>query len=90
MHYITTKRGSSSRYVTARADGASTRLGWSFALDKEDNHLNAAVALCEKLGWSGTMVAADIDGGFIFTFTKWRNKEGKSSSAKELKVGGSE
>jgi hypothetical protein len=40
----------------------------------DENHINehytAALALCQKMGWTGDLVAGGIKGGYVFVFNK--------------------
>lgn len=67
MQAITTKflgptncRGSR---VKASAQAGSLTLSWDDALDIDDNHAAAAIALANKLGWGGQWVGGGLPGG---------------------------
>jgi hypothetical protein len=52
--------------VKATADAGSVTLHWDHALNVEDNHRRAAMALVEKLGWqeqAGTRHGPWVGGG---------------------------
>lgn len=49
-----------SRYSATDGDGNRVIVGALDNLNSEDNHKRAALALCEKMGWDGTLV-----GGYL-------------------------
>jgi hypothetical protein len=61
-HGPTNTRGSR---ITAKADAGRITVSWNHALDAEANHVAAAAALQEKLGWGeeyGRMVQGWLPG----------------------------
>jgi hypothetical protein len=67
MRAITTKymgqtntRGSR---IKATSDGASATVHLDHSLNMDENHAMAAVALKDKLGWSGPMVGGSLGSG---------------------------
>ena len=73
MQYIKTKylgptnfRGSRVKAVTSYG-GTSVTMSWDHALDAFDNHKAAAMALIEKLEWSGSRYCAgSADDHYVF------------------------
>jgi hypothetical protein len=65
FHGPTNVRGSR---VSARAEAGKITLSWDHALNSDQNHITAAEALVEKLGWSGHWVGGSIPGtsGYVF------------------------
>jgi hypothetical protein len=49
-----------SRVVADDGDGNRITLTWRSELDSEDNHAEAAIALCKRMGWSGRLQGGDI------------------------------
>lgn len=53
--------------VKAKADAGSITIGWDHALNIDQNHAAAAVALADKLGWNHRWVGGSIHGsGYVF------------------------
>jgi hypothetical protein len=49
--------------VKAEADAGSVTVSWDHALNSEDNHRKAALALCGKLGWTVPSPDSLVGGG---------------------------
>lgn len=49
-----------SRVVADDGDGNRITLGWQHAPNSDDNHAHAARALCQSMGWSGTLTAGTV------------------------------
>ncbi|MHB1952106.1 MAG: hypothetical protein ACYCOU_00035 [Sulfobacillus sp.] len=74
MQAITTKyigptnaRGSRIR---AFCESGSITIAWNHVLDREANYRAAAIALCERLGWTGDLIAGSTKTGYIFVFAE--------------------
>ena len=70
MQAITTKylgptnfRGSR---VKASAEAGSVTISWDHALDTRQNHAAAALALLDRLGWTGEWVQGGTSDGYVF------------------------
>jgi hypothetical protein len=49
--------------------GESLSIPYSYLIcDEQQQHANAAIALCKKLGWEGELICGTTKEGFIFTF----------------------
>lgn len=46
-------------------------LPWDHAVGVDANHARAAVALANKLHWTGTMIQGGMDNGSAFVFIDW-------------------
>lgn len=72
MQIIETKYISASTHrgarISAKASGCKQRvtLGYDHALDGDDNHKRAALALMEKLDWVGKYVGGHTERGMVF------------------------
>jgi len=42
--------------------------GYNFAINMEPNHAAAAIALCKKLGWAGTLQGGHTKHGMVWAF----------------------
>lgn len=69
-HGATNLRG--SRYSATATGGARVMLPTMFELDSEGNHLRAARALADKLGWKGEMIGGGTrdQRGYAFAFDR--------------------
>ena len=56
--------------IKASAWAGSVTIGYDYALDAEDNHANAAMALAKKLGWGGDYVQGGNAKGNGYLFVK--------------------
>lgn len=67
FHGPTNTKG--SRYSARNADGKSVILSTDFALNSDENHARAAIALCEKMGWDGQLIGGQTKAGrYTFVF----------------------
>lgn len=67
-HGPTDRRG--SRVSATNPDGKRVFLTWNNALNSEKNHLEAAKALCTKMGWHGPMAGGGLKGAcMVWVFT---------------------
>lgn len=41
-------------------------LDWDHALDSYENHARAAIALCDKMGWTAKLVGGSTVNGYVF------------------------
>lgn len=53
------------RVKATTSSGISLIVGWDYALEPKENHLLAVIALKNKLGWRGEMVAGDTNNGVV-------------------------
>jgi hypothetical protein len=49
--------------IKASCEAGTITVSWDYALDAQDNHKAAALALIQKLGWSGLAGGSDWYGG---------------------------
>lgn len=61
-----------SRFSADDGDGNRVYVSYDYGLDSESNHHKAALALCQKMGWTGEMVAGSTKDGMTFV---WVNGE---------------
>lgn len=55
---------------TARASGGSVRVARDYGLSDSDDRARAALLLCAKLGWTGTMHEGGLpNGDHVFVFS---------------------
>lgn len=54
--------------IKATAFGGSVTVSYDDALSQEKNHQAAAIALAEKLGWSGAIHGGGTLTGYVFVF----------------------
>lgn len=57
--------------VKAFTDQDTRIVDWDHALSMEKNHDRAAVALCQKMGWKGTLVRGGIKHGYAYVFATY-------------------
>lgn len=57
-----------SRVVADDGDGNRLTLPWQSAWSEWENHEFAARALCDRLGWSGTLAGGWTKRGMVFVF----------------------
>ena len=58
-----------SRIIASDKDGNRVTIPYPYELNREDVHRKAAQALCDKLGWSGSLVGGSLKEGYVFVFT---------------------
>lgn len=73
MKAITTKYLGPTNHCGARikasdGDGNSATLRFRSEWTDGQNHKQAAIALCNELGWTGTLHAGHINNGMVFVF----------------------
>lgn len=72
FHGPTNTKG--SRYSASDLDGNRVTLSTDFALNSDGNHDRAALALCQKMGWTKhDLMRGGIDGGNVYTFVADQN-----------------
>ncbi|MGD0135271.1 MAG: hypothetical protein ABSE57_24760 [Bryobacteraceae bacterium] len=59
-----------SRIAASDEDGNRTTIPYPHELSGEDVHRKAALALCEKMGWTGRLTGASLRSGYVFVFTE--------------------
>jgi hypothetical protein len=62
-----------SRISARDEDGNRITISYPYELMTENAHTSAAVALCEKLGWSGTLARGSIGTGYVFVWIDERD-----------------
>lgn len=64
--------------ITARADAGRISVSWDYALNDEQNHDAAALALAVKLGWAVDLVGGGLPtrDGNAYVMVKTYNKSG--------------
>lgn len=68
MQAIKTSR--TERGYTASCNGSSIRFARDYSLNGDENHLQAALALCGKMGWTGTLNSGSLgDNVWVHVFT---------------------
>lgn len=67
-HGPTNTRG--SRIAACDEDGNRVTIPYPYELSGEDVHHKAALALCEKMGWTGRLTGASLKSGYVFVFTE--------------------
>jgi hypothetical protein len=54
-----------SRFKATDGDGNSITVSYNYALNADKNHMMAAVALAEKMGWTGTLIQGSTKEGYV-------------------------
>ncbi len=59
-----------ARIIASDEDGNKVTISYPYELSGEDVHRKAAVALCEKMKWSGadSLVGGGLKNGYVFVF----------------------
>ena len=57
-----------SRVSASDSDGNRVTLSWDCALNTDQNHRRAAVALCHKMKWAGKLAEGDTRTGMVFVW----------------------
>lgn len=57
-----------SRYSATNPDGKRVILSTDYSLSSERNHIRAAVALRDKMGWKGELIGGATKDGYCFVF----------------------
>jgi predicted RNA binding protein YcfA (HicA-like mRNA interferase family) len=65
-HGPTYSRG--SRIVASEPDGKRITVSYNAALNSDKNHAAAAIALLERLGWTGTLQGGSTKAGMVWCF----------------------
>lgn len=65
-HGPTNTRG--SRVTATDGDRNWITIEWDHSLTSDQNHRAAAVALCKKLGWTGTLAQGGFPDSCVFVF----------------------
>jgi hypothetical protein len=55
--------------VKATAEAGSITIDWDDSLLPEENHSEAAIALCHKFKWTGELVSGCYKDNYYFNFT---------------------
>jgi hypothetical protein len=63
-----------SRYSASDEDGNRATVHADHALNPEQNHDAAALALCRKMKWSGTLVRGDLGTGYVYVWADAREQ----------------
>lgn len=64
--YLPATNTRGSRVKATAASGLSITIEWDYAIDIEENHTQAAKALCKKLGWTNELVSGGLKTGYAF------------------------
>ncbi len=65
--YLPATNTKPSRVKAYTADQSIT-ISYDDEYSQEEAHKKAAVALCNKMGWSTALIAGSIDNGYVFLF----------------------
>lgn len=57
-----------SRVKATEPDGKSVTLSWEHGLNSMQNHQAAAVALCRKMKWGGTLATGELKSSYVHVF----------------------
>ena len=57
-----------SRIKAYTCNGHSLTIAYDYSLDDKDLYAKAAIALCKKLGWSGSIIGGGTKEGYTFVF----------------------
>jgi hypothetical protein len=59
-----------SRIIAKDSDGNKVIVSLDCALNHDDNHKQAAIALCRKMGWTGKLaMGGGLDNSEVFVWT---------------------
>ncbi len=72
FHGPTNTKG--SRYSAEDGDGHKVYVSTEFALNSEQNHDAAAIALCHKMKWDGPLMGGSTKNGRVYTFDAHCNR----------------
>jgi len=79
MQAITTKYLSPTNHrgarISARCAAGSCALPWDYALNPQENHRAAAMALARRFKWSGRWVSGDTAEGTVWVNAAWAFSE---------------
>ena len=59
-----------SRITASDNDGNRVTLSYDPAISSDENHIRAAVALCVKMNWHGTMAQGSLKNCEVFVFNE--------------------
>jgi len=57
-----------SRITASDEDNNRITISYPYELSGEECHRKAAQALCDKMGWTGTLVGGSLKNGYVFVF----------------------
>lgn len=63
-----------SRIIASDEDGNRVTVGYPRELSGMDCHAKAAVALCKKMGWTGTLHGGGLKDCYVFVFAPTKPK----------------
>lgn len=72
--YIGPTNTKPSRCSASDCDGHRVTLTWDQGLDAEEMHRQAALALCERMGWRGKLVTGSFPDCYVHVFAERRWK----------------
>ena len=58
-----------TRIKATEMDGKGATIAYDYGLSGQENHEAAAIALCEKLNWFGTLASGVTNEGYVHVFT---------------------
>ena len=61
-----------SRVSATDEDGNKVIIGHDSALNSDQNHRRAALALCAKMDWHGTLAEGALGSGYVYVFVEPR------------------
>ena len=67
-HYVGPTNTRGARIIAASASGIRSSIPYPHELSGVEGHLQAALKLCAKLSWTGTLVGAGTKRGYVFSF----------------------
>ena len=68
--YLSATNTRGSRIKAWTTNGQSITISYDYALDGMEVYKKAALALCEKMGWSTNIDGGSTEDGYTFVFTK--------------------
>ena len=74
MKAITTKFLSATNFKGARIkasdnDGNGITISYPYEFSGAAVYAQAAIALCKKMGWTGTLISGSTQSGYVFVFS---------------------
>lgn len=69
-HGATDTKG--SRVSASDGDGNRVILSWDNSMNGDENHDNAALTLCARMGWHGPMIRGFHGNQYVYVFTEYR------------------
>lgn len=63
-----------SRYSATDEDGNRVIVGADHSVHYESNHDAAALALCKKMGWRGTLQRGHVSTGYVYVWISERDQ----------------